>query len=122
MEGFRSIFAALEDPRAGNAQRHALHGILVIAHCTVLGRGEDCSDNAPFGRAKEPFLHTFLRLAHGIPSHDTFSTMLRLAQIQAGQATGASWHCSGIAGLAPRLQMCSRKEWPVRYPDLHSPE
>jgi predicted transposase YbfD/YdcC len=78
MEGFRSIFAALEDPRTGNAQRHDLHEILVIALCTVLCGGEDCSDMALFGRAKEPFLRTFLRLEHGIPSHDTFSRVFRL--------------------------------------------
>jgi predicted transposase YbfD/YdcC len=77
MGGFRSIFADLEDPRTGNAQRHDLHEILVIALCTVFG-GEDCSDMALFGRAKEPFLRQFLRLEHGIPSHDTFSRVFRL--------------------------------------------
>ena len=33
---------------------------------------------ALFGRAKEPFLRQFLRLEHGIPSHDTFSRVFRL--------------------------------------------
>ena len=78
MGGFRSIFADLADPRTGNAQRHDLHEILVIALCTVLCGGEDCSDMALFGRAKEPFLRQFLRLEHGIPSHDTFSRVFRL--------------------------------------------
>jgi predicted transposase YbfD/YdcC len=78
MGGFRSIFADLEDPRTGNAQRHDLHEILMIALCTVLCGGEDCSDMALFGRAKEPFLRQFLRLEHGIPSHDTFSRVFRL--------------------------------------------
>jgi DDE_Tnp_1-associated len=31
-----------------------------------------------FGRAKEPLLRQFLRLRHGIPSHDTFSRVFRL--------------------------------------------
>ena len=30
-----------------------------------------------------------------------------------GQAPGASWRCGGIAGCAPRLQICSRKRWLV---------
>jgi hypothetical protein len=30
-----------------------------------------------FGRAKRPFLRQFLRLKHGIPSHDTFSRVFR---------------------------------------------
>ena len=78
MEGFRSVFADLEDPRTGNAQCHDLHEILLIAVCTILCGGEDCSDMAVFGRAKEPFLRQFLRLEHGIPSHDTFSRVFRL--------------------------------------------
>ena len=32
---------------------------------------------AVFGRAKRPFLRQFLRLKHGIPSHDTFSRVFR---------------------------------------------
>src|SRR3954447_13509706 len=46
VEGFRSIFADLKDPRTGNARLHDLHAILVIALCTVLCGGEDCSDMA----------------------------------------------------------------------------
>ena len=45
-----------------------------------LGRacgGEDCSDMAEFGHAKADFLKQFLRLRHGIPSHDTFSRLFR---------------------------------------------
>lgn len=78
MEEFRSVFADLEDPRTGNARRHDLHEIVLIALCTILCGGEDCSDMALFGRAKEPFLRQFLRLEHGIPSHDTFSRVFRL--------------------------------------------
>ena len=78
MEGFRSIFADLKDPRTGNARLHDLHAILVIALCTILCGGEDCSDMALFGQAKEPFLRPFLPLEHGIPSHDTFSRVFRL--------------------------------------------
>lgn len=77
MEGFAACFADLEDPRDDNA-RHDLHEILVIALCTMLCGGEDCSDMALFGRAKAPFLRSFLRLRHGIPSHDTFSRVFRL--------------------------------------------
>ena len=57
--------------------RHHLHEVLIIALCTMLCGGEDCSDMALFGEAKEPFLRQFLRLRHGIPSHDTFSRVFR---------------------------------------------
>ena len=77
MERFAACFSELEDPRRPNA-RHNLHEILLIALCTLLCGGEDCSDMALFGRAKEPFLRQFLTLEHGIPSHDTFSRVFRL--------------------------------------------
>lgn len=77
MESFAACFDDLDDPRDDNA-RHDLHEILVIAFATILCGGEDCSDMALFGRAKEPFLRQFLRLKHGIPSHDTFSRVFRL--------------------------------------------
>lgn len=77
MERFAACFAELDDPREANA-RHDLHEILVIGLCTMLCGGEDCSDMAVFGRAKAAFLRQFLRLRHGVPSHDTFSRVFRL--------------------------------------------
>lgn len=85
MERFTACFADLKDPRDSNA-RHDLNEVLIIAFCAMLCGAEDCSDMALFGRAKETFLRQFLRLPHGIPSHDTFSRVFRLldpAQFQA---------------------------------------
>ena len=78
MEDFAELFADLEDPRTGNAKRHVLHEMVLIALCTVLSGGETCSDMALFGRLKRSFLQEFLTLEHGIPSHDTFSRLFRL--------------------------------------------
>jgi len=77
MEEFVACFAEVVDPRQVNA-RHDLHELLLIALCTILTGGKDCSDMALFGELKEPFLRQFLRLRHGIPSHDTFSRVFRL--------------------------------------------
>jgi len=77
MEEFVTCFAEVIDPRQDNA-RHNLHELLLIALCTMLCGGEDCSDMALFGEAKEPFLRQFLRLRHGVPSHDMFSRVFRL--------------------------------------------
>jgi predicted transposase YbfD/YdcC len=78
MQAFAAVFDTLEDPRCGNAQRHQLLDILMIALCTVLCGGEGCADMARFGRAKLTFLKQVLTLEHGIPSHDTFSRVFRL--------------------------------------------
>ena len=67
----------LEDPRHGNAGRHSLHDIIVIALCTILCGGETCTDMALFGQSKREFLESFLPLRNGIPSHDTFSRVFR---------------------------------------------
>src|SRR5512147_1941512 len=77
MVDFAELFEDLEDPRTGNAKRHALHEIVLIALCTVLSGGETCADMALFGRLKETFLKEFLALEHGIPSHGTFSRLFR---------------------------------------------
>ena len=77
MEEFAAVFATLEDPRTGNAKRHLLLEILMIALCTLVSGGESCADMALFGRAKRTLLERFLSLPHGIPSHDTFSRVFR---------------------------------------------
>ena len=78
MDGFAACFEGLDDPRTGNAGRHELLEMLMIALCTVLSGGEDCTDMAEFARAKLEFLRGFLKLEHGVPSHDTFSRLFRL--------------------------------------------
>ena len=75
----------LEDPRHGNAERHSLHDILVIALCTILCGGETCTGMALFGQSKREFLESFLPLRNGIPSHDTFSRVFRLLEPAAFQ-------------------------------------
>ncbi len=77
MEEFVACFAAVVDPRQDDA-RHDLHALLLIALCTMLTGGKDCSDMALFGELKAAFLRRFLRLRHRIPSHDTFSRVFRI--------------------------------------------
>jgi predicted transposase YbfD/YdcC len=77
MVRFRQAFRRLPDPRADNA-RHDLLEVLCIALAAVLCGAESCSDMADFGESKEGLLRLFLRLEHGIPSHDTFSRVFRL--------------------------------------------
>jgi predicted transposase YbfD/YdcC len=78
MDAFAAVFEDLADPRTGNAKRHELLEILLIALGTLLSGGTSCADMALFGRAKRHSLGEFLTLRHGIPSHDTFSRVFRL--------------------------------------------
>ena len=82
MQKFTKAFRRLPDPRADNA-RHDLLEVLFIALAAMLCGAESCLDMADFGRSKEGLLRLFLRLEHGIPSHDTFSRVFRLLKPQA---------------------------------------
>jgi predicted transposase YbfD/YdcC len=85
MDRFYESFAELADPRAQNAQ-HDLMELLFIALLASLCGATGCADMAEFGRAKEPLLRQVLTLAHGIPSHDTFSRVFRLLDPAAFEA------------------------------------
>lgn len=78
LNGFGDCFADLKDPRGGNALRHDLLEILMIALCATLSGGQTAVDMAVFAEAKREFLGSFLELKHGIPSHDTFSRVFRV--------------------------------------------
>jgi predicted transposase YbfD/YdcC len=68
-------FKDLADPRVDRTKDHSLVDILVIAVCTLLCGGETFNDMEDFGKAKEDWFRTFLRLTNGIPSHDTFNRL-----------------------------------------------
>jgi predicted transposase YbfD/YdcC len=95
---FGSFFASVPDPRAANA-RHDLCEVLLISFAAVLCGAEGCQDMADFGEAKESSLRKFLRLRHGIPSHDTFSRIFRLLDPIAFEAAFRDF----MAAFAARL-------------------
>jgi predicted transposase YbfD/YdcC len=105
MEGFAACFADLDDPRTGNAARHNLLEMLVIAICTLLTGGEDCTDMAEFAETKLAFLRGFLKLEHGTPSHDTFSRLFRLLDPEQFRAcvqrfmAGFAEACQGVVAI-----------------------
>ena len=68
-------FAGIPDPRLDRTRRHELVDILVIAICTLLCGGEGFNDMEDFGKAKEEWFRTFLKLPNGIPTHDTFNRL-----------------------------------------------
>ena len=87
MEQFAACWEGLEDPRTGNAGLHDFHELLMIALCTTLCGGQSAVAMARFAEAKETFLRGFLKLEHGLPSHDTFSRLFRqLDPVQFGAA------------------------------------
>ena len=82
-------FSVLEDPRCSGKVEHRLIDILVIAVCAVIACAESWDDIALYGRNKLGWLRSFLSLANGIPSHDTFRRVFML--IDAFEACFSAW-------------------------------
>ena len=99
MQLFIAAFQGVPDPRAENV-RHDLVDLLIIAFIAVLCGAQNCSEIAEFGREKHKLFKRFLKLRHGIPSHDTFSTVLRLLDAKALDAAFGQITARLVAALA----------------------
>jgi predicted transposase YbfD/YdcC len=65
-------FENLTDPRVERTRRHELFDLVVVALCGTIAGGDTWVDIERFGKERLAWLRTFLTLAEGIPSHDTF--------------------------------------------------
>ena len=99
MQLFIAAFESVPDPRAENT-RHELVELLIVAFIAVLCGARSCSEMAEFGREKIKLLKRFLKLKHGIPSHDTFSTVLRMLDPKALDAAFGRITAGLVAALA----------------------
>ena len=89
-------FAVIPDPRVERTRKHKLGDILAIAVCAVICGAECWTHIAEFGRANEAWFRSFLDLAHGIPSHDTFGRVFAALDPEAFERALRAW----IADLA----------------------
>ena len=64
--------------RARNAMRHDLAEVVTISLVASVCGAKSCVNFADFARDRAALLRDFLRLETGLPSHDTFSRLLRL--------------------------------------------
>jgi predicted transposase YbfD/YdcC len=84
-------FGNLEDPRRTQGTRHRLLDIITLAICGVICGADSWEDVEEFGKAKEPWLRTFLELPHGIPSHDTFGRVFARLDPEQFEACFRTW-------------------------------
>jgi predicted transposase YbfD/YdcC len=66
-------FGELKDPRAAHSIEHQLIDILIITICATICGANDWEAIAQYGRTKQDWLKTWLKLPNGIPSPDTFN-------------------------------------------------
>jgi len=73
---FLEHFANLNDPRIERSKEHLLKDIIAIAILAIISGADGWVAIEAYGNAKYEGLKSFLQLANGIPSHDTFSLLL----------------------------------------------
>ncbi len=100
IETLGRYFVAVEDPRCPGKVEHRLIEVLVIAVCAVIACAESWDDIALYGRSKLLWLRTFLELANGIPSHDTFRRVFMLIDPDAFEAGFTRW----VGSLVDRFE------------------
>jgi len=93
-------FKDLADPRAEQGKRHLLTDMIVITVCAVICGADGWVEVEDFGKVKEDWLRTFLRLEHGIPSHDTFGRVFAMLEPEALERCLTAWfkHLANVNG------------------------
>ena len=84
-------FRKLKDPRRAHRRLHLLQDVIVIALCATIAGAQDWQEIETFGRKRRDWLKRFLKLPHGIPSHDTFERVFDRLNPQAFQACFRGW-------------------------------
>jgi len=90
-ESFVKHFNNIEDPRRKAGLRHPLIEILFIAICAIIAGADDWVAIARFGQAKFSWFQKYLRLKHGIPSHDIFGDVFSVLDPEQFGEAFISW-------------------------------
>ena len=88
---FQDYFASLRDPRKGKGLLHELENIFTIAILGVICGADEWTEIEDFGKSKAAFLGEFLKLKHGIPSHDTFGRVFAMIDNEAFAQCFSNW-------------------------------
>jgi hypothetical protein len=119
---FNQFFRSVEDPRLNRQKRDSLLDIIGIDFCAAIAGAESWTEIADFGRAKEDWLRTFLKLPNGIPSHDTFGRVFCLldpGQFQEAFQNGSPLYKDKSAAWWPST--ARRREAPTITPTESKP-
>lgn len=84
-------FSSIEDPRVERTKDHLMSDIIFITIAAVICGCETWNEIELYGKTKEPWLRTFLSLANGIPSHDTFNRFYSAVEPQQLEHSFINW-------------------------------
>ncbi|RUT67693.1 ISAs1 family transposase [Flavobacterium cupreum] len=91
----------MPEPRVEGRTTHRLIDILVLTICAVVAGADDWEHVAMWGEEKIDWLRQFVKLDHGIPSHDTIGRVFSLLDADCFQACFVRWvsaTCTSLAG------------------------
>jgi len=91
VQAIRQYFKDLPDPRHKLGCRHRLDEMVIIAILAVICGADDWVAVARFAWAKRKWLKSFLELAHGVPSHDTFDRVFAAIHPEAFERCFLAW-------------------------------
>ena len=94
------VFVGIRDPRQAKKVEHNLVELLVIAVCGVLAGADDFVEIEEWAKEKQDWFGLYLRLEHGIPSHDTFSRVFAAIDAEEFGAAFRRW----VSSVAPKLE------------------
>lgn len=90
-DSFVQHFENIDDPRRQAGLRHPLIELLFIAICAIIAGADDWVAIERFGQAKHSWFQKYLRLKHGIPSHDTFGDVFSVLDPEQFAEAFSSW-------------------------------
>ena len=93
------VFVGIRDPRQAKKVNHDLVELLVVAVCGVLAGADDFVEIEAWATEKLDWFHRYLKLANGIPSHDTFGRVFAAIDADAFAMAFRRW----VSGVAPAL-------------------
>ena len=85
------VFVAISDPRQSGKVEHDLVELLVVAVNAVLVGADNFVEIELWAKEKLDWLRRYLRLTHGIPSHDTFGRIFGLIDPNQFEAAFRRW-------------------------------
>lgn len=118
------VFASITDPRQAKKVRHDLVEVLVVAVNGVLVGADTFVEIEEWATARLDWLRRYLKLEHGIPSHDTFGRLFGLIDPAEFEAAFRRWAGSVLPALGPEAVVAidsktSRRSGKVDATPLH---
>lgn len=95
------VFVSITDPRQAKKVRHDLVEVLVVAVNGVMVGADTFVEIEEWANARLEWLRRYLKLEHGIPSHDTLGRLFGLIEPKEFEAAFRRWVGSILPALGP---------------------